>query len=136
MLSLRLVALILLPTLVAACSREHNYATEREARAAGVFGHDLPDVLPASSKNILVRRKWVPFETSGVFRFDASDRDSFFAKLSASLDAKVWGDSFARTIPTLSMVGVHPLGYDSPVGHWVFFCAAGNGCNTCTWLKR
>ena len=93
-------------------------------------------VLPSSSRNIFVRRKWGRAETSGVFCLDAGDRASFFAKLSSSLDAKVWGDSFAKTIPTLSVVGVRPLGYDSSNGHWVFFCADGNGCSTCTWLKR
>ena len=78
----------------------------------------------------------MPSETSGTFYFDPGDRDSFFAKLSGSFDPKIWGDSFSKTIPTLSVVGVRPLGYDSPVGHWAFFCTNGNGCETCTWLKR
>lgn len=71
-----------------------------------------------------------------MFCFATSDRSSFFAKLSSSFDAKIWGESFAKTIPSLGAVDVHPLGYDSPAGHWAFFCTTGNGCDTCTWLKR
>ena len=123
--------------LLAACgSREHTYSTVQEARSANVFGRHLPDVLPLSSKNILVGHKLGSASDSGAFCFDPRERATFFAKLSDSIDAQVWGDEFSKTIPTLGLVGVHPLTYDSRDGHWVFFCADGNGCMTCTWMKR
>jgi hypothetical protein len=127
---------VYIPLLVACGPREHTYGTAQEARVANVFGHSLPDVLPASSKNILVRRKLGSGGESGVFFFDPSERATFFANLSRSIDAKVWGDDFSKTIPTLGLAGVHPLAYDSREGHWVFFCADGNGCTTCTWIRR
>ena len=58
-------SVVFIPILVACGSREHTYSTIEEARGANVFGRSLPDVLPASSKNILVRRK---FGIGGRFR--------------------------------------------------------------------
>ena len=117
-------------------SSEHTYRNLQEARAANVFGRFLPDVLPASSRNIFVRHKLGSAGDSGGFCFDSRERATFFKKLSDSIDVKVWGDDFRKTIPTLGLVGVHPLTYDSSEGHWVFFCADGNECTTCTWMKR
>jgi len=128
---------IMFLSMLAACgSADHTYGGSKDARAANVFGRYLPDILPASSKNILVRSKWGVAGASGAFCFDPRERATFFAKLSASIDPNVWGQSFSSTIPSLSLEGVHPLAYDSREGHWVFFCADGNECTTCTWMKR
>jgi hypothetical protein len=133
----RLRCTIVFLAILAGCgSREHTYGTVQEARAANVFARYLPDVLPTSSKGIFVRHKRGSAGDSGVFFFDPRQRAAFFAKLSGSIDPQVWGDDFSKRIPTLGVVGLHPLAYHSPEGDWVFFCADGNGCTTCTWLKR
>ena len=133
----RLACFIAVVVLLAACSPiDRTYGSIQEARAANVFERDLPDILPASTKNILVRHKWGSSGESGAFFFDPRERASFSAKLSESINPHVWSGDFAKTIPTFGLVGVHPLVYDSPEGHWVFFCADGNACTTCTWMKR
>jgi hypothetical protein len=129
-------SLAFISSLTACGSSEHTYRTFQEARAANVFGRYLPAMLPASSKNIFVRHKSGAAGVSGAFCFDSRERAAFFTKLSDSIDEKVWGDDFRKTIPTLGLVGVHPLTYDSSEGHWVFFCADGNECTSCTWMKR
>lgn len=128
--------LAFIPSLIACGPREHTYRTVQEARGAHVFERHLPDVLPASSANILVIHKLGSAGDSGAFCFDSRERPTFFAKLSDSIDTRVWGNDFAKTIPSLNVVGVRPLAYDSARGHWVFFCTDGIGCTTCTWMKR
>lgn len=129
-------SLILILILAGCGSGEHTYKTVQEARGANVFGRYLPDLLPESAKGILVIHKLGSTGDSGAFCFDPLERTSFFAKLSDSIDPQVWGGQLSKTIPTLSGVGVHPMAYDSRDGHWVFFCADGNGCTTCTWMRR
>jgi hypothetical protein len=67
-------SVVFIPILVAYGSRGHTYSTIEEARGANVFGGSLPDVLPASSKNISVRRKLGSAGDSGVFCFDPGER--------------------------------------------------------------
>ena len=134
---LRLMLFVAILAVVVGCgSRDYTYKTAEEARAANVFGDSLPDVLPGSSRNILVTRRWNSTGESGTFCFDPHERSTFFSRLSDSIDAKVWGDKFSKTIPALRVEGIRPLAFDSRNGHWVFFCADSKGCTICTWLKR
>jgi hypothetical protein len=111
-----------------------RYSTVQEARVANVFERYLPDVLPESSKDILVKHKVDSTGYSGGFCFDAHERSTFFSVLSDTIDTNVWGKDYANAISTFGAARVHVLEYDSSRGNWIFLCADGDSC--CNWMKR
>jgi hypothetical protein len=126
--------IILISSLTAPGSWAHTYKTVQEARIAGVFERFLPDVLPASSKNILVKHRFDSSGYSGGFCFNARERPTFFAKLSDTIDIHVWGEDYVSAMSAFGKAGVHPWAFDSSRGNWIFLCADGSNC--CNWEKR
>jgi hypothetical protein len=134
--TMRLAYCMTLVLLLSACgTSKRNYHTVIDARNAGVFTqHYLPDVIPASSTEIDVETKWWSRKASGVFLFDPSDRQAFFSRLQKPLDARVWGE-WSKEAPYFASKGVAALGYASPDGRWLFFCAECQDCAICSWVK-
>ncbi len=62
--------------LLTACgTSKRSYHSVLDARNAGVFRqHYLPDLIPASSREIYIETKWWSPNASGVFYFDPGDR--------------------------------------------------------------
>jgi hypothetical protein len=125
---------VLVSSLSASDSWVHNYRTAQEARVAGVFGQYLPDILPASSRDIGVKHRFDSHGYSGGFCFDARERAAFFAKLSDTVDIRIWGEDYVNAMSAFNAAGVRVLAFDPSQGNWIFLCANGSHC--CNWMRR
>ena len=126
----------LAPILVACGSSEHRYATLVDAQQAGVISDGyLPDVLPESTRNLLVIRHWRSDRARGTLCFDPKDKDEFYGRLQTELDSAVWGQDMARLFPHLNLNGVRSRAFESAGGRWIFSCIDSNECSLCTWSR-
>jgi hypothetical protein len=94
----------------------------------------LPDVLPASAKNIYINSKWWSRGALGVFSFDRPEQQAFFSKLVTDFDPRTWGD-WQKSATYFAKEGVISRGYASAEGRWLFSCLEQADSTICTWAK-
>jgi hypothetical protein len=113
-----------------------SYETVAEARAAGAFErHELPDVIPASARDLQIRTKWWSRSRTGIFFVPGKDAPAFLERLTDRFDPAVWGADTARVLK-VGIDGVTTRAYVSDHGKWLFSCANLREDVVCTWISE
>lgn len=116
----------------------HKYGTLAEARTEGLVANGwLPDVLPASTTDILTSNNLDLNFSTGDFAFSAADAPDFYRRLAQGAPARAPFESWEDTVNDYEESGYTALSYSEDVGTWAFFCHAKKGkCDYFFWLRR
>ena len=94
----------------------------------------LPDILPASAHRIRMLNNPCLKCAQGEFCFDASDWQSFSAKLRSEKMMEAPFINWAKSLRTMQDDGHSLWHYPATGRHWVFFCKEEGHCEYVMWM--
>ena len=115
-----------------------KYATLEEARKDELFGRGwLPDILPPSSRDILVENDLDLNISEGSFKFSSNENDLLRTKLTSALPNRAPFERWDDIVEKRKRQNYSYGAYYEEDSTWVFFCKYEKGeCDYVMWVGR
>jgi hypothetical protein len=113
-----------------------RYETLQSARADMLFARGwLPDILPASARNIRTANNLDRNTSEGEFHFSASEYSQFASHLDPYVPRSNPFKNLDKDVERMRSKGFEPRVYTEASSTWVFFCQSTDGyCEYKMWL--